>query len=175
MHHASTYRSIPQVLWTFQSKPEMERLDCFQYCTGGHKRYPACLPPHAALAPTALETRERSFQELSPRHKPFKIGFGKLEVILPHNQEKCLCCQRTRTTKVLRLAVKALRQGNKGVSGKQRCQERMALPLAVKGVRFTRRTPVRPSLGGAAWSAVAGFWVAACSRVVRYDPDDAPL
>jgi hypothetical protein len=54
-------------------------------------------------------------------------------------------------------------------------QDRMALPIAVKGVRFTRRTPVRLWLGGAAWSAVAGFWVGAYSRVVRCDRDDAPL
>jgi hypothetical protein len=60
------------------------------------------------------------------------------------------------------------------LGGGKRCQERMALPVAVKGVRFRRRTPVRPLLRVAVESAVSGFWVAACSRVVRCDLDDAP-
>ncbi len=64
------------------------------------------------------------------------------------------------------------RSGRKKVSGtaeEKRCQERMALSVATKGLRFKQQLPVQHDSRVLACSSTLILWGGVCSREVRCD------
>jgi transposase-like protein len=120
---------------------------------GSKKRHPAAFKAKVALE-AAKQTKTAT--ELAKAYQVHPVQISQWKKHLLDHIETLFRDGRRRERGPAKVS-----RASKGVKGQQRCQERMALPLAVLEVTSSRRRPARRGLARAVWSAGGAAWAGA--------------